>query len=261
MFLTLTYRDKNLPEHGSLKLEHFQKFMKKLRKHAWETERKKIRFFHCGEYGTLFQRPHYHALIFGYRFPDLQLWKQKKGIKLYRAPALDSGKTPLWQYGFSTVGDVTYESAGYTARYILKKVNGKSANDHYQVINKETGEVIGSRQKEYITMSRRPGIGANWLKKYETDVYPADRLIVKENFETRPPKYYDYLYEIINKKEMDKIKEKRLKQQIEKRLKTFTKNPVEQLNLEAHEKITLQRLKITGVTEREYEDGKSICSI
>jgi hypothetical protein len=36
----------------------------------------KVRFFHCGEYGDLTRRPHYHALIFGYDFPDRILLKK-----------------------------------------------------------------------------------------------------------------------------------------------------------------------------------------
>jgi hypothetical protein len=56
-----------LPADGSLDVSHFQKFMKRLRDRIKPL---KIRFFHCGEYGDLTRRPHYHALIFGYDFPD-----------------------------------------------------------------------------------------------------------------------------------------------------------------------------------------------
>ncbi len=42
-FITLTYNAENLPSDGSLVKEHFQKFMKRLRK----TTPQKIRYFHC----------------------------------------------------------------------------------------------------------------------------------------------------------------------------------------------------------------------
>ena len=66
-FITLTYDDQNLPRHGSLDKTHFQKFMKRMREHLSPL---KIRFYHCGEYGEKYTRPHYHSLIFGYDFPD-----------------------------------------------------------------------------------------------------------------------------------------------------------------------------------------------
>ena len=68
-FITLTYNDDNLPQDLSLHKEDFVKFMKRLRKNTGE----KIRFYMAGEYGSLYQRPHYHACLFGYRPDDLQL--------------------------------------------------------------------------------------------------------------------------------------------------------------------------------------------
>ena len=53
-FITLTYRNECLPGDGSVHPEHFQKFMKRLRKALPDV---KIRFFHCGEYGSMLSRP------------------------------------------------------------------------------------------------------------------------------------------------------------------------------------------------------------
>ena len=188
-YITLTYNDKNLPKDGSLNLRHFQLFMKRLRKKTG----KKIRFYHCGEYGEKFKRPHYHACLFGYQFPDLRYFKTINGNKLYTSKYLDSvwtnknGET----MGFSTIGNVTFESAAYVARYIMKKINGEKAEAHY--VNKETGEIL---KPEYTTMSRRPGgLGAEWLKKYKTDVYPGDFVVVRGK-KMKPPKYYDRQYEL-----------------------------------------------------------------
>ena len=47
-YITLTYDDDNLPANASLDKSDFQKFMKRLRKSLGD---KKVRFFHCGEYG------------------------------------------------------------------------------------------------------------------------------------------------------------------------------------------------------------------
>lgn len=115
-FITLTYSDDNLPEHGTLILRDFQLFMKRLR---FEFSNVKIRFYHCGEYGEKFGRPHYHALLFGIDFEaDRTLYSQsKQGSKLYVSDTLNK----LWNKGFATIGNITFESAAYVARYVVKK--------------------------------------------------------------------------------------------------------------------------------------------
>lgn len=218
-FITLTYNDKHLPH--SLNVEDFQKFMKRLRK---ANPKIKIRFFQCGEYGTVCKycrksenfckcetfspdlgRPHHHACIFNFDFPDKELWETRDGIKLYRSKKLEK----LWPFGFSTIGEVTFESAAYVARYITKKINGEMAKNHYRKIDFETGEILSERKPEYITMSRRPGIAKDWIIKYLTDVYPEDNIIMRNGLKLKPPKYYDSIYDEIDHESLDKIKRKR----------------------------------------------------
>ena len=145
-FITLTYDPSHLPVDGSLNIEHFQKFMKRLRKKLHPL---KIRFFHCGEYGDLTRRPHYHALIFGYAFPDRKLFKKSKSGDLYTSELL----TKVWGLGHASVGDLTFESAAYVARYIMKKVNGDLVKSHYEAIDYETGEIFNLKP-EYVSISR-----------------------------------------------------------------------------------------------------------
>lgn len=171
-FLTLTYAPEHLPADGSLQLEHFQKFMKRLRK-KYGSE---IRFFHCGEYGENYGRPHYHACIFNHDFPDkIHYQDTKQGHKLYSSAILDE----IWGLGSCTIGDLTFETAAYTARYIMKKVTGDKAPEHY-----------GHLKPEYTTMSRGKGIGKQWLEKYQTDVYPSDFIVLRGK-KMPPPKFYD----------------------------------------------------------------------
>lgn len=201
-FITLTYDNEHLPENNSLVLEDFQKFMKRLRKHAAP---QKIRFFHCGEYGEKHQRPHYHACIFNYDFDDKQHYSTRNHCRLYVSDTLRS----LWSFGFSTIGDVTFESAAYVARYITKKVTGKAAVDHYNDIDYETGEVLSERLPEYVTMSRRPGLGKGWLEKYKTDVYPDDFIVIRGR-KVRVPRFYDTNYELDEPENFNNIKQRRL---------------------------------------------------
>jgi len=182
-FITLTYAPEHLPKDSSLDYKHFQKFMKRLRKQFTGTN---IRFYMCGEYGENFGRPHFHACLFGIDFPDRKyLTTTKSGSKLYTSKILEK----LWPFGLSSIGDVTFQSAGYVARYIMKKITGDNAFNQYNFID-DDGVIVRSREPEFTRMSLKPGIGANWLAKFHSDVYPHDHVIVNGR-KNAVPRYYD----------------------------------------------------------------------
>lgn len=201
-FITLTYSEKFLPADGSLNKKHFQLFMKKLRARFVE---RRIRFFHCGEYGAKYRRPHYHALLFNFDFADKRMFKVVNGNRLYTSDDL----ARCWTFGFSSIGSVTFESAAYVARYIMKKVTGDPAEDHYRGVHSETGELT-NLLPEYTTMSRRPGIGRDWFDRFRGDVFPGDDLIMRGR-SMRPPRFYDCLYERDEPDDMARIKVDRVR--------------------------------------------------
>jgi hypothetical protein len=149
----------------------------------------------CGEYGDLQYRPHFHACIFNHDFSDKKFWKKtKSGSFLYTSNSLES----LWPFGYSSIGDVTFESAAYCARYICKKVVGDEAKAHYldiAVVDESTGEVF-EKKPEFTNMSRKPGIGYGWFEKYCKSTYSRDSVVVRGR-EMKPPKYYDSKYELL----------------------------------------------------------------
>lgn len=215
-FITLTYDDLKLPmghpaiTTGSLFKRDFQLFMKRYRRRF---PNNKIRFYQCGEYGDRNNRPHYHAIIFGHNFDDwVYLFDSPGGEPIFTSPTLES----IWGFGFVTVGTVTFESAGYVARYCMKKVNGKLAEQidektdlkHYERINAFTGE-IHEVLPEYSTMSRGGrsghGIGYDWISRYTLDCYPKDFTTIR-GVRMRPPKYYDRYLESIDPDMYDDIK-------------------------------------------------------
>lgn len=212
-FITLTYRPKEhctaqqlkhgkyLPEDGSLNKKHFQDFMKRLRK---KLSPKNCRYYHCGEYGEKLDRPHYHAILFGVEFDDRELYKDVDGEKLYTSKMLED----TWGYGFATVGSVTFESAAYCARYVMKKVDGVQAKDHY--LRCDEYGVAYWLQPEYTTMSRRPGIGKAWYEKYKTDLFPSDEVpIPGRGVFKKVPRYYEDLYSAEDEEAFEIIKEVR----------------------------------------------------
>ena len=202
-FLTLTYSDENNPV--TLVKKHHKDFMKALR-HKYHP--KIIRFYMCGEYGSNLQRPHYHFLIFGHRFDDLILFSEREGINTFTSETLDK----IWGLGFCTVGEVTKESAGYVARYCLKKIGGKNAEQHYQTTHPATGEIL-TIQPEYNSMSTKPGIAKSWYEKYKSDVFPADMVILKDGTRVKTPRYYDLLLNDDEPETIQRIKEERTKEQ------------------------------------------------
>lgn len=221
-FITLTYDNDHLPEiresvdcdeNGEITnyymmntlvprdLELFMKRFRQLvkRKFNWNEP---VRFYACGEYGDESSRPHYHLCIFNCPFPDLRKSKCKAHTDnlLFESELLDEA----WQHrGLAVIGELTFESAAYTARYMMKKRKGKDA-DWYEKRNVEP---------EFVRMSRRPGIGYNYYSSRSDRIYDLDSIYLgrpgKVPLECRPPSYYDRLYDVDHHEELMALKERR----------------------------------------------------
>ena len=234
-FVTLTYRDKlacwndkqlkngyHVPDDWSLHKSHFQKFMKRLRKAFPDQE---IKYVYAGEYGKKCKhgidlelvgcplcncgRPHYHACLFNISFPDLVAYQSDGGVMRYTSPTLEK----IWKYGFVDVGELNYNSAAYTARYVLKKVKAAKTLDHYMHYTLD-GEVTFILP-EFLDQSRggrsrkgqRCGIGAGWFEKYHSDVFPRDEVPVPgAGMMKGVPRYYDDIYAEMYPEEMEEVK-------------------------------------------------------
>ncbi len=193
-FVTFTYRSKeecteqqyknghHVPADYSLNYYHFRDCLKRLRRHYPQ----KIRYFHCGEYGEENLRPHYHACLFNVTFDDQFIYQQEQGITTYESETLSN----LWPYGFCTIGELNFETASYTAGYILKKINGQRALEKY-LRNDEYGVAYWVKPP-YITMSLKPGIGAKFYERFETDFFPSDESPVPgKGIIKKVPRYYE----------------------------------------------------------------------
>lgn len=204
-FLTLTYSPEKLPRDNSLRKEHMQKFIRRYRK---QINPIKIRYLYCGEYGDLNHRPHYHAIIFGHDFKDkIKHANSKTGHQIYISESLDK----LWSLGHCYIGSVTKDSAGYVSRYVMKKVTGDRAEEHYRSLDTETGE-IHKILPEFINMSTRPGLGKTWLDQFgKTDVFSEDYVPLPNGKKAKTPPYYLKQLEKQNPKRFKQIKRQRAK--------------------------------------------------
>lgn len=189
LVLTLTYADEFLPRSLSLEYPDFQGFMKRLRRRFSGVSLgpdggRPVRFFVAGEYGGMTNRPHFHAILFNFRFPDM--------IKLQNGFFSSRVAEQLWRSGNVVIdGSVTPEGAAYVAGYVLSKQYRHARED---VLHLKTGELT-SRRKEFVVMSRRPGIGAWWYERFASDLFPQDHA-VSEGKEFKVPRFYLERYKL-----------------------------------------------------------------
>jgi len=203
-FITLTYNDDHLPSGGSLCKRDFQLFMKRLRRRFVD---RKIRYFMCGEYGSKGDRPHFHACLFNVCFNDKVVLEDVNGQTYYTSRLLQD----LWcddngvAIGFVQVGEVSFRSAAYIARYVIKKVGGRPR-----------GAPKESRRAEYAEMSRRPGLGKEFYERFRDDIYNSDFLVTDvgiKGIKCKPPAYYDKIFDRIQDDySLDTIKYNRKKE-------------------------------------------------
>lgn len=212
-FLTLTYDDLHLPKDGSLDKSHPQAFLKRLRRrHAYHNDGSKLRYFLVGEYGDTTDRPHYHMILFGCDFSDKRPHsKGSQGDQLYVSKLLDE----IWGLGNCYIGSVTEQSCGYVSRYIMKKVNGDLAEDHYRRVDPVTGECF-DLLPEYNAMSLKPGIGLNFYEKFKDDFYPRDNACMKGKL-FPVPKYYDRQLDKSDPRLLAELKESRVERALKRK--------------------------------------------
>lgn len=185
-FLTLTYDDQHLPKEG-LRKKDLQDFIKRLR---YKTG-KKIRYYGCGEYGSNTFRPHYHIIIFNYFPSDAQFLKASPyGGNLYTSKEL----SVLWSFGISSIGEVSYKSAGYVARYCQKKLKHPDLKGEFSI------------------MSLKPGIGQEWFNAHIDDIYDTDKVYFDfgQKKSVMPFRYFDKLLERIDSVRLAEVKNERI---------------------------------------------------
>lgn len=184
-FITLTYDDEHLPtdifksqNSGSdailpyLNPSDTRDWLKRLRKRIYPAT---VRFFLAGEYGSKSFRPHYHVCLFGYEIPDLiQQGHNFQNDFYYRSPLIEE----TWSKGNVTIGDLTFQSASYVARYCTKKVDDK----HVAFIEDY------SLPKEFTRMSRRPGIGYDYISDDLFNVN--DTIYLANGMKSKIPRYF-----------------------------------------------------------------------
>ncbi len=251
-FVTLTYDPEHLPklqpvvdvntgevfEWPSLVPDDLTKFMKDLRmyyKHHYNFDN--IRFYACGEYGEEFGRPHFHLLLFNLPIPDKVYWfTNHEHEKIYTSESLSK----IWSKGIVSIGDVTWNSAAYVARYVVKKQKGNTSG-----LVDVVGHLVSGIVPEFVRMSRKPGIARKYYDENKHQFYETDEIVMSVRGKVRtikPPRYFDKLYDIDCEDPfvMQEIKQRRAenaKESMKQQLERTTLNEEEYLAVKERNKI------------------------
>lgn len=225
-YITLTYDDEHVPIfssmqytdkdgrteefendgtwNGSLEPKDMTRFIKTLRKYYERQGITDIKYFYCGEYGETTKRPHYHMILFGAplditKFYDFYVDPKHKKLH-WKSKELDK----WWNKGMIDVAEVEWNSCAYVARYCMKKINTENDGRVYAELGK---------YKEFIRMSRRPGIGMRYYEENVKKIYEHDEVIqktIKGNTSAfKPPKAFDKKFKEQFPEEWERIKKSR----------------------------------------------------
>lgn len=204
-FVTLTYDDDHLPVNidydtgellsATLVPSDVRDFLKRLREHFRDKyNHTSLRFYMAGEYGGTTARPHYHIILFNCPLDDLKIYSRSPLGDLYYNSDLINAK---WAKGHCVIGEVTPESAAYTARYCQKKATKQVDYDALGI------------HKEYVNMSRRPGIALPYLEANVGKIYENDQIYLSNGNVVKPSRYFDIKAEQMGV-DIEKIKEQRI---------------------------------------------------
>lgn len=174
-FITLSYSDDNLPPFGGLQYNDLVKFWKRLRKRHG-----KLRYYAVGEYGDESLRPHYHACVFGLAFTTNRKILRTTPSMLWTNPELEDA----WPLGHVAVGALNFQTAQYTASYVLKKIK---TGQQYVRVDEQTGELIPLEQPRAF-MSKN--LGKRWYDLHGGYTHHHDVVIINGR-KQKPPKAYD----------------------------------------------------------------------
>lgn len=204
-FITLTY--KTTPPGNSLCPDDTRNFIRRLRKKL----KTPFKYFLVGEYGDNFDRPHYHALIFGHDFGfnrhhlNSPNDENSQLTQLHNTDALNCPElSDLWTHGYTSVGKLTFDSAAYCAQYSMKKINGPKAESHYQ-----------GRHPEFMRTSQN-AIGKQYALQFADEIILHNSTIANQTTQPIPTYYlkqyqkpYDSKKHPYHPKDLTQLKQKR----------------------------------------------------
>ena len=262
-FITLTYDDAYLPLHStvdantgeiftgaSVELKDIQNWIKKLRDN---NPTKNIRYMCAREYGSHTLRPHYHIIIFGLPL-DRELFckigNNTNGDPLWTTPELDNLKSricwtvrrplgdrtaPMYRAGNVTVGEVTFQSISYVARYTMKKANKEYDSEWWY---KAQGLDIEG-------ISQSQDLGKWYYDQHKHQIYQFDLVPVmgKNGNFSRPPRSFDRMYKKEYPEEWEEVVKKRKEKMLTNMLQKENQTDMDYVGMLESEELKTNQFK------------------
>lgn len=154
----LSYRDEELPEGRTLVPAHATKFLKHIRmNHARKTGGGKLRYFYCGEYGSRFERPHFHVVLFGYPSCLALQTRMRRGNN--SEPVCCSHCRDLYSvWGRGAITSSVARDPRAVGRYVSSYLT--------KGLSRADSERLNGRHKEFARWSYKPPLGDGMMHEY-----------------------------------------------------------------------------------------------
>ena len=175
-FVTLTYRDKNLPAKNSLRYIDARRYLEVIRQEL-KKQGRKLKYYITGEYSDT-GRPHYHLIMIDIDYvKDAQLIASK------------------WRWGLVQVLPAMQGCIRYVLKYMLKEQHGDQAKEIYD---------DNGIERPFGHMSK--GIGRQWLAEHMQELEQNGGYHVRGKL--RPiPEYYKNLIGISGQDPTEKYRQ------------------------------------------------------
>lgn len=111
LFCTFTFANEFLEDNELSKID-MQHYIRRLRKALPDC---RIKYLICGEYGELYGRKHYHAILYFDKYIDFKV------------------VSDCWTFGLVDIAPFSLARAGYVAKYSVKQIGSRDEIDHRQM--------------------------------------------------------------------------------------------------------------------------------
>lgn len=170
------------PYGGSLRRRDVELFVKRLRKHLDSHYGVSVRAYIVGEYGERTQRPHYHALLWGFDFEHDRKREGSShgGYPMWSSKLLDE----LWGQGMCRINEMGQEVAQYAAKYALKSLGVK-----HELRRLRDGSIV-EVEPPFDSLPHGKALGVPFLDRYWSDVFPRGLVVLRGGVELPAPLAY-----------------------------------------------------------------------